>query len=167
MPTRDELLQLVQDLNAALGEAALKETQVEKTFNMVWPELEERLDFSKIPPDGPTDTTKREPDDLLAEILDTVRNTGQENTQLLTWLVRETRSISAMLPATTSTPFSYVIGSGGSGSFKNQWELSKLHPVPEITYIPESPHSGADTSTTGGETPVVPPASQPKSRKDE
>jgi len=92
--TRDDLLQLVQNLNAGLGEAAIKETQVERTFDLVWPKLEERIDLNKLPSDGPTDKPERKPDDLLTEILDTVRSTSQENFRLLKFAIDGIVSVS-------------------------------------------------------------------------
>ena len=107
--TRDDLLQLVQNLNAGLGEVALKETQVEKAFDRVWTELEARLDLNKLPSDGPTDKPERTPDDLLTEILDTVRSTSQENFRLLKFAIDGIVSVSEKIPTpgylTTFTGF--------------------------------------------------------------
>jgi hypothetical protein len=93
--TRDDLLRLVQNLNAALGEAALKETQVEKAFNTFWPDLKKKLD--NLPPDGPTDRPKRSEQEMIEEILDTVRSASKLDSFHLTQLADAISDISEKL----------------------------------------------------------------------
>jgi hypothetical protein len=152
--TRDDLLQLVQNLNAGLGEVALKETQVERTFDLVWPKLEERIDLNKLPSDGPTDKPERKPDDLLTEILDTVRSTSQENFRLLKFAIDGIVSVSEKIP--TPVP-------GYLDSFKGLAGIATLQTLNRLTALADlAKASGADASTSGDETPVVSPASQPE-----
>jgi hypothetical protein len=138
--TRGELLQLVQNLNAALGEAALKEIQVERTFDLVWPKLEERLDLSRLPSDGPTDKPERTPDDLLTEILDTVRSTSQENFRLLKFAIDRIVSVSEKIPSR-----GYLTTFTGLGGIDYQPR------VEEMKWVKAG--SDTDASTTGNETP--------------
>jgi hypothetical protein len=51
-PTKGDLLRLLKTLNKALGEAALKDSQLEAAFELCWPKIEEKL--KNLPPDGPT-----------------------------------------------------------------------------------------------------------------
>jgi hypothetical protein len=74
---------------------ALPEAQVEKTFDVFWPKLKEKLDPDKLPPDGPTDKAKRTPEDLLAEIVDTVRSTSQQESAHMTQLADAMSDIEA------------------------------------------------------------------------
>jgi hypothetical protein len=69
--TKDDLLHLVKTLNNGAGEGRLEEAQVERTFDLVWPKLKERLD--NLPSDGPAERPQRTDRDLLEEILDSVR----------------------------------------------------------------------------------------------
>jgi hypothetical protein len=148
--TRDELLRLVQNLNAALGEAALKETQVEKAFDTFWPDLKKKLD--NLPPDGPTDKPERTPDDLLAEILDTVRSTSHENFRLLTLAVERIVNVSEMLAPPTSGYLASFRGLDGTNYGPSATAgLNRLSALADLAKIP----SGADASTTGNETPGV------------
>ena len=94
--TRDDLLQLVKTLNYALEKDALKEAQVEKAFDLVWPKLEERL--AKLPADEPTDRPERSQGEMIEEILDTVRSASQDDAVLLNWIARGIQDISTKLP---------------------------------------------------------------------
>jgi hypothetical protein len=151
--TRDDLLRLVQNLNAVLGEAALKEAQVEKAFDLVWTELEERLDLRKLPPDGPTDKPERTPDDLLAEILDTVRSTSHENFRLLTLAVERIVNVSEILAPPTSGYLSSFRGLAGvsTPSLGNRLTARGIN-----SFV-------ANASTSGDETPL-PPKTIPEPR---
>jgi hypothetical protein len=79
--TREDLLHLVKTLNNALGEDALKESQIEKTFDLVWPKLKEKLD--DIPPDKAEQRPHRTERDMLEEILDTVRSRSANDSKIL------------------------------------------------------------------------------------
>jgi hypothetical protein len=77
-----ELLQLVKTLNRALGEGAKREeAQLEKSFKLCWPELKAKLD--ELPKDGPTARHPRPVNEVLEELVATVRNTSQRDTALL------------------------------------------------------------------------------------
>jgi hypothetical protein len=107
------LLKLLRTLNKALGDNALPEAQMEKTFDVFWPKLKEKLDPDKLPPDGPTDKPKRTPEDLLAEILDTVRSTSQHESAHLTQLADAMSDIASMVATMESNRSrSWVIRDG-------------------------------------------------------
>jgi hypothetical protein len=69
---KDELLQLLKTLNAALGDGALPDSHIDEAFEVWWPKLDEQL--KKLPPDGSTSVPSRTERDLLEEILQYVRN---------------------------------------------------------------------------------------------
>ena len=145
--TRGELLQLVQNLNAGLGDAALKETQVERAFDLVWPKLEEKLDLKNLPSDGSADKPERTPDDLLTEILDTVRSTSQENFRLLKFAIDGIASVSEKIPPSVSGYLTSLQGLAG---------IRK--PPGYDQSFPETIRKtwGSDASTSGNETPPEP-----------
>lgn len=72
---KDDMLQMVKDLNGAFGNTGVETSQIEKAFETFWPKLKER--FDNLPSDGTPSggTAKRSADELLTEILDTVRGT--------------------------------------------------------------------------------------------
>src|SRR4029077_19732883 len=84
-PTRKGLLQLVKTLNNALGKDAVKEAQVEQVFDLVWPKLEESL--AKLPSDKASERPLRPEDEMIREILDTVRSSSQRDAALMNRLV--------------------------------------------------------------------------------
>ena len=69
---KKEILLLLKTLNKALGEEALTDAHIEKSFEVWWPHLESV--FKKLPPDDVAVTPKRDERDLLEEILGFVRN---------------------------------------------------------------------------------------------
>ena len=73
-PTQPEMLHLVKTLNKALGESAVEERQVEATFELCWPKLKETLD--NLPDDGSTERPKRDPREMLEELIDLARTTS-------------------------------------------------------------------------------------------
>lgn len=104
-PTREDLLKLVKTLNKALGKDAVKEAQVEQAFDLVWPKLEERL--ANLPSDKSAVRPKRPEDEMIREILDTVRSTSQHDAAIMDRLVTVVEKL------TTPKP----IGSAHSGAF--------------------------------------------------
>lgn len=74
--TKAEFLQLVQTLNKALGDSAVKDQQLEISFDLCWPKLSERLE--KLPPDGPSGRPKRGEREMLEELVDSVRSSTAE-----------------------------------------------------------------------------------------
>jgi hypothetical protein len=90
-PTKAELLHLVKTLNKALGQSALKESQVEDTFQLCWPKLKERLD--NLPLDGPTDHPRRSQQEMITELVDLTRRISADvssSTELFVSLWGET-----------------------------------------------------------------------------
>jgi hypothetical protein len=73
--TRDDMLKLTQDLNAASGPDQLTTPQVEKSFSAFWDDLEKQIEEAKkyVSPRP----HKRSNEDLLAEILESSRNQGR------------------------------------------------------------------------------------------
>lgn len=71
-PTKVELLHLVKTLNKILGESAVRDAQVEATFDLCWPKLQEKL--NNLPADGTTARPHRPDRDLLEEIVDRLRS---------------------------------------------------------------------------------------------
>ena len=69
---RDDTFKLVSDVNSLLGDAQLSETLLRSIFEKWWPDLEAKL-LALPPPPKPEAQTKRKPDEILAEILETVR----------------------------------------------------------------------------------------------
>jgi TIR domain-containing protein len=67
---------LVRTINEALGESALAEAQLNDAFDTYWPRLKEILD-SLPAPEGQT-TQRRDPVNMLEEILDIVRGLARE-----------------------------------------------------------------------------------------
>ncbi len=70
--TKDELLQLVKNLNGVLGERRMSDAHVEKAFEKWWPDLETEL--TKLPSDESSHAPPREQRDLLEEVLEKVRD---------------------------------------------------------------------------------------------
>ncbi len=70
--TKDDLLQLVKNLNGVLGEHRMSDTHVEKAFDKWWPDLETEL--KKLPPDESSRGPHRDQRDLLEEVLEKVRD---------------------------------------------------------------------------------------------
>jgi len=70
-PTKADMLKMVKDLNKALGQSALEERQVEDTFELCWPKLQQTLD--NLPTDGSTTRPERTERELLTELVGLTR----------------------------------------------------------------------------------------------
>jgi len=151
--TRDDLLHLIKTLNNAAGKGGVKEAQVEKTFDLVWPKLKEKLD--NLPPDEPTDRPVRSEGEMIEEILDTLRTTTQQDNALLNQAVAGIATILRNIP---SASFS-LGGSQFLGLAGRTVPLSSLIGQPFYGTVVDA---AADASTTGKETPIVPPAWEPR-----
>jgi|SRR2546423_130391 len=68
---RDDLKKLIQTINNAFGEKKLPDSEVNETFDVWWPKLEQRL--SNIPEPQSSPKTQREEREILEEILELVR----------------------------------------------------------------------------------------------
>ena len=73
-PTHDDLLQLVRNLNDALGTRSIDDRQLEESFELCWPKLREILD--ELPADEPKKAPERHPEDMLKELLELSRRTS-------------------------------------------------------------------------------------------
>jgi hypothetical protein len=69
--TKDDLRKLVSTINTALGDAKLPESELNESFEVWWPRLEER--FSRITPEIESNLPARTERELLEEILAIVR----------------------------------------------------------------------------------------------
>ena len=70
--TKDDLLQLVKNLNGVLGDDHMPDAHVEKAFEKWWPDLETEL--KKLPSDESSHGPRRDQRDLLEEVLEKVRD---------------------------------------------------------------------------------------------
>jgi hypothetical protein len=76
-PKEDDMRKLARTLNRQLGENALEETVLAGAFDAYWPQFQVRwADLMKNTPDA-THVEKREPGDIMSEILDNVRGMSQ------------------------------------------------------------------------------------------
>jgi TIR domain-containing protein len=105
-PTKDDLRQLMKTLNKALGASALKDSQVEATFDLCWPKLKERLD--NLPADGPTGRPHRSERELLEELVNTVRSSGAETEDRMAVLQRELGEMMYLLSVKIGEIHGYV-----------------------------------------------------------
>lgn len=80
--TKDDTRKLIATLNRALGENALAERDVDVAFDMWWPSLES--DLAKVNLGAQVARPKRDPQDLMEEILTAVRALSEEQHRLLT-----------------------------------------------------------------------------------
>jgi hypothetical protein len=71
--TKEEIHQLVKNLNKALGEQSMDDAIVGRAFEMWWPELEKAL--RNLPPDETTLPPRRTDRELLEELVDLARAT--------------------------------------------------------------------------------------------
>jgi hypothetical protein len=94
-PTRDELLHLLKTLNKALEKSTVNDAQVEATFDLVWPKLEERL--KNLPPDGPAGRPHRTERELLEQLVGWVRSISDGNGLLMQQLIENNDRIEARL----------------------------------------------------------------------
>lgn len=150
--TEGDLLQLVKTLNNALGKDALKETQVEKAFCSFWPELKRRLD--NLPSDNHADRPQRLEREMIEEILDTLRSTSQQDTQLLKFLVERISDISEKLPNPPPTylqsPYLLQTVPNSMSDILKNYRFNM--PSPGITEF----MAGSDASVSGNEAPIMP-----------
>jgi hypothetical protein len=69
--TEDETRELMRDLNKALGTAGVERDRFERLYTRLWPDL--KTDLAKIPTSLPSTPKKRAIEELVPEILETVR----------------------------------------------------------------------------------------------
>ncbi len=73
--TKEDVHQLVKNLNKALGEQSMDEALVNRAFEMWWPELEKEL--NNLPPDEAAPPPQRSEREMLQELLEKVRDISQ------------------------------------------------------------------------------------------
>jgi TIR domain-containing protein len=76
--TKEDIHQLVKNLNKALGEPKMDDALVDRAFEKWWPDLEEEL--KNLPSDETTLTPRRSDRDLLEELVDIARATKADAT---------------------------------------------------------------------------------------
>jgi hypothetical protein len=69
--TKEDTRRLVQTINVSVSEEPLREEDLDAVFEAMWPSLKSTL--SSLPLLEPAKTVKRNPEDMLAEILELVR----------------------------------------------------------------------------------------------
>lgn len=74
---RDDMLELIRTINRALGGEGLPDSQLDESFSMWWPKLEEV--FHAIPPPRTKAPTERSEKDILEEILQIVRSLDRQS----------------------------------------------------------------------------------------
>jgi len=74
-PTETDMYRLVATLNSRLGDSKLEASILDKVFEKYWPDFERRLEALKtsLPATPSTEVQVRESDDIMKEILSTVR----------------------------------------------------------------------------------------------
>lgn len=87
MLARDDVLKLVRDINGLFGTDAVDDVRLEKTFGRFWGDLESQLQaaMSKA---GPKAVRRRQPEELLPEILEYTRSQGAALQKILVSLER-------------------------------------------------------------------------------
>ncbi len=73
--TKEDIHQLMKNLNKALGEDSMDEALVNRAFGMWWPELEKEL--RNLPSDEAAPPPQRSEREMLQELLDKVRDISQ------------------------------------------------------------------------------------------
>src|SRR6266511_3939041 len=69
---KGDTFKLLQTINGALGDSKLTDAQLQLMFEKFWPDLDAKIRALPAPL-TPRDETRRKPEDLLPEILETVR----------------------------------------------------------------------------------------------
>ncbi len=88
---KEDTKKLIYTLNNALEDKALPEKQVDKTFELWWPELEDSL--KKIPIKTDETVTKRSDREILEEILSIVRSLANQGyLGLRSWIKPQSKS---------------------------------------------------------------------------
>jgi hypothetical protein len=73
-PSKEGIYKLLTTINTQLGQQALPQHILEKVFNKNWDDFEERFEIiSAMPSPEITQNTQRQSDDILREVLNTVR----------------------------------------------------------------------------------------------
>jgi hypothetical protein len=72
LATKDDTADLLRDLNKAMGAEGIERDQLEELFELIWPKI--KADLDKIPKVPPTPTKERGIEQMVPEILETVRS---------------------------------------------------------------------------------------------
>jgi hypothetical protein len=107
--TRTDIKRLIVDLNAELGEARLPEGSLTQIFEAFWPKLETDL-AQAIKVSAQAVPAKRQPDEVLAEVLDVGRTTSRDIGKLYESQERLSAAVNALasaIPGGLMPPFGY------------------------------------------------------------
>ncbi|MCW2484826.1 toll-Interleukin receptor [Candidatus Symbiopectobacterium sp. NZEC127] len=75
LPTKDGIYSLISTVNSSLGELRLKDQVIESVFETYWPQFESKFqDILSFTDDNTSSTPVRTENDMLSEILQTMRN---------------------------------------------------------------------------------------------
>lgn len=78
LPSKEEIWKMVKDVNDFQAEGKAPETRLEKQFEAWWPKLEAHISEAlKVVTTATTVATKRDPQEILEEVLDLTRTTAQ------------------------------------------------------------------------------------------
>jgi len=156
--TQSDVLRLLKTLNGALGQGAMPGTHIDEAFEVWWPKLEEEL--KKLPSEAGTHRPKRSQQEVLEEILDTVRRTQQETAVLkkaeeanvggIFEILAKLRNLPPTSPIETSPLYRNAI-LAGTNPFGSVAGLSQLFDLP-VTPVENRAWAITPTGTT--ETPA-------------
>ncbi|MBX3419160.1 MAG: toll/interleukin-1 receptor domain-containing protein [Pirellulaceae bacterium] len=74
LPDRDSVLGMIETINNQLGTASLEQKSLLNVFDTYWDQFESKFSDILNQTDRPVDVAPRQPDDILAEILDNTRH---------------------------------------------------------------------------------------------
>jgi hypothetical protein len=105
LANKKDTLKLLKAINEALPEKRLSEATLTKTFERLWPELQDDLDTIRKQKPVSSDKAKRDPTELAQETLELVRSMAQRQGWLEAWLELLLKGINAdILPPSIDDP---------------------------------------------------------------
>lgn len=120
--TRDDLLQMTQNLNTAAEAEGIKEAQVEAAFDLVWPKLKQRLD--NLPKDEAQGRPHRTDRELLEELVENARSASAQTANTLNLAVEGIAAVSDRLRSLEASVNSlgggYGFGGYGGAGYGNR-----------------------------------------------
>jgi hypothetical protein len=112
--TKDDMLKLVKGLNALQGQQAIPETRLVATFDRFWDDLDAKLMEAAKKTDQKKAVVKRNPEELLPEILENSRTQARAQTALLESQQRLISTLDRLTSAYSGAiPTFSGVGSGG------------------------------------------------------
>jgi hypothetical protein len=127
VPNHDDVLRLVETINAELGPQGIGSSRVERVFDKWWPDLEKVIETSlralNRAPEARAVPQKRDQDDLLREILELVRSLSHSKAEreFQDLEARHRQAFHSTTRASRQPPsFEYKLGKGISVDMVNQ-----------------------------------------------